>query len=455
MPLPSRDRVVRTVRVGALILLVGCRTVHVSPTAGDAFAVVATADRLSAQPLWPGFDARTVPVAVYDGQRTVLFRHPAPPPGFVPVPADARAVARPGRLEGVTANSSVVIGGVPTATLMPANGASLESRAGILVHEAFHVFQRARHPAWSANEAALFTYPVTDASSLAARRLESEALRRALAASDRTRAGCWARTAMALRRERFARVGDDAAQYERGTEWNEGLATYVEQRAVGLADSLVVPAAEFAADAVRQRAYATGSAIGRLLYRLSPTWRESLEHRDTVALDALLTDAVATHDGASCVVAADERDRIARAAIADVRLLEARRATARTSFLAQPGWRVEVIAPDAPLFPQGFDPLNVQVVASSTVLHTRWLKLGNDAGTIEVLGRAALTEGAGAHPMFNGVRTLTVTGLAQEPVITTGDDATTVRGDGVTLTLTGWLAERSGRVITLRPRATR
>ncbi|MEZ0472304.1 hypothetical protein [Luteimonas salinilitoris] len=36
--------------------------------------------------LWPGFDPLAVPLAVYDGKRTFLFRHPSPPEGFVPVP---------------------------------------------------------------------------------------------------------------------------------------------------------------------------------------------------------------------------------------------------------------------------------------------------------------------------------------------------------------------------------
>ena len=51
-----------------------------------------------------------------------------------------------------------------------------------MIHETFHVFQRQRHPAWAANEAELFLYPVDDAGLLAAGRQETEAFQRALAA---------------------------------------------------------------------------------------------------------------------------------------------------------------------------------------------------------------------------------------------------------------------------------
>jgi hypothetical protein len=89
-----------------------------------------------------------------------------------------------------------------------------------------------------------------------------------------------------------------------------------------------------------------------------------------------------------------------------------------------------IVSPGQPLFPQGFDPLNVQVVTPGEVLHSRFVKLGNGAGTIQVLGRASLTDAAGSHPLFNGVRRLTVTGLSSAPDVT-------VRGDTVTLSAEG------------------
>lgn len=177
-------------------LFAGCRSapVPVTPapegTHADASAVVAEADRLGAQDLWPGFDPRAIPVAIYDGERTLLFRHPSPPPEFQHVSGREGVRAYPGRYPSVTANASAEIGGISTATLMPATGAvTLRSRAGILIHEAFHVYQREHHPAWQANEAELFTYPVDNAELLTLRRMEAEALRRALE-TQQTGAGC-------------------------------------------------------------------------------------------------------------------------------------------------------------------------------------------------------------------------------------------------------------------------
>lgn len=419
----------------------------------DPFAVVAEADQLATRDLWPGFDPRTVPVAIYDGERTLLFRHPSPPEGFQPVPDRVAVYAYTGRHPSVTANSSAKLGGVETATLMPPAGASsLRARAGILIHEAFHVFQREHHPVWSANEVELFTYPVDDPELLALRRSETEALRRAIAQRDADRAACWTRTALDLRRKRFDALPAGSTSYERYTELNEGLATYVERRATAEPDSTVLGAGEFAPEAIRQRAYRSGVAIARLLDRFSPTWRTALAESDSIRLDIMLSAALVTPaTGAStCVLVATDRDRIQSAAAADIRTLRARRAESRRVFLEQPGWRLVIAAAGAPLFPQGFDPLNVQVVAGGEVLHTRFLKLGNDSGAIEVLGRAALTEAAGAHPLFNGVRTLTVTGLVSEPVITEASGGVTVAGDGVTAELRGATVERTGQTVTVR-----
>lgn len=442
--------------VSFLALLAGCRPMpepdplprETAPA--DAFALVAELDRLSAGDLWPGFDPREVPVAVYDGERTLLFRHPAPPAGFAAVPGRDGVAAYPGRHPEVTANTGTQLGGAWTATLMPGD-ASLRLRAGVLVHETFHVYQRRRHPGWRANEADLFTYPVDDAEGLTLARLEIEALRRALAAGDREPASCCGRQALELRRQRFARLPENAVAYERGTEWNEGLASYVEGRAVGPAG---LPSLALPPEAVRQRSYATGAALARLLDRFSPEWRAELERDDTTALDALLAGALGASGpsgGTGCELAPAERDHVRAVAAADVAALRNLRDEQRGAFLARPGWTLVVAAPGPPLFPQGFDPMNVQAVRPGEVLHTRYLKLGNAAGEVEVIGRPALSEAAGAHPLFNGVRRLTVTGLAAEPAAVEAGGAVTVKTEGITAELRGATVERnrSGQIVTI------
>jgi hypothetical protein len=156
----------------------------------------------------------------------------------------------------------------------------------------FHVFQARRHPKWGGNEVEQLIYPSEDAEVLAERRLESTALRRALAAGKPGEAGAWAARALAARQERFTHLSDGAAAYERGTEVKEGLARYVEALAAGDEGSLL-PEAEFPPESVRLRSYDSGAAIALLLDRLDPAWKRRLEEKDETPLDELLRRAVA------------------------------------------------------------------------------------------------------------------------------------------------------------------
>ena len=98
------------------------------------------------------------------------------------------------------------------------------------------------------------------------------------------------------------------------------------------------------------------------------------------------------------------------------------------------------VQPSAPLWPQGFDPLNVVTVAGG-IRHDRMLTLGNDSIVVSILDETgadltALTEGAGAHPLFNGVRSVVIAGLAR-PVVMAEGGATTVTAPGLTATIRG------------------
>jgi hypothetical protein len=412
----------------------------------DAVTIVAAADEAAGRDLWPDFAPRTTPVAIYDGARTLLFRHPAPPDGFRKLEASTGVWSFDGRHPLVVSNTSVMMGDVATATLMPGPGTSLE-RAGTLLHEAFHVFQRARHPGWSANEADLFLYPSDSPSLLALRRAESMALDRALRATDAGKRACWTRSALVERERRFAQMSTQAVAYERATELNEGLANYVELRAIQAPDAEVMPSAEFPPDAVRQRGYASGTALGRLLDRFAPKWRSELEANDEQQLDVMLRAAL-PGPGESCTFTPVERTKVQAGAERDVDALRTRRSDARREFLETPGWTIAVRS-TSPLMVQNFDPWNFLLLGPSEVLHTRTVRLGNEAGTLESLGYRVLTEGTGEHPLFSGVAAVTIGGIEIEPKLVESDGAVRITSPEVTVEFKGAVITRDGQTVIL------
>lgn len=404
--------------------------------------------------LWPGFDPVAVPLAVFDGDRTWLFRHPSPPDEFAAMSQATPTVrVMTGRHEAVTANSSAEIGGVPTATviLTPSSpGASSPSRAALAVHEAFHVFQRARHPAWAGNEADLFVYPTDNPNALALRRIESSALAAAISAKGAGSA-CWARAALDARTRRFAMLDSASIAYERGTELNEGLASYVERK-VRDDRAVILKPDEYGPADVRIRAYASGLALAVLLDRHAPGWTTGLEGGDRQSLDELLSRAVVT--GQTCSFPDAAVDSAARRATADVDRQATLRASRLETFRTRDGWRVIVESPGNALWPQGFDPINVERLTAGVVLHRRFLKVGNDAGSLTMLDETGvdldgLTEGHGTHPLFNGIDRVEVAGLA-DPQVEVAGDTVRLRSPGLSGEFRGAAVTRSGRTVRVR-----
>jgi hypothetical protein len=203
-------------------------------------------------------------------------------------------------------------------TLIATDTAPIDRMAVRVVHEAFHVMQRERHPDWLVDDDAFGDVRVRDVDQVTLRRLESAALSRALSARTRTQAACWAKAAIAERKARHA-VSPRVGALEWRAELDEGLANYVERRASGSERSSFPLDAGFPPDAIRERAAATGVAFAMLLDRLRPDWREQLEHR-TTALDALLTEAIGTAD--ACMFRDGERAAAHENAARDIRALD-------------------------------------------------------------------------------------------------------------------------------------
>jgi hypothetical protein len=170
-------------------------------------------------------------------------------------------------------------------------------------------------------------------------------------------------------------------------------------------------------------------------------------------LEVLLAEAVGSGpETAGCAPTAAQRAEWRAKATGDVEALVAGRTRSRDEYLARAGWRLVIDAGEKPFFPQGFDPLNVTRVSATEILHTRFLKLQGALGSLQVLGGSVLTEGAGAHPLFNGVRRVTVTGLAGPPSMRDSADVLVVSATGVTMRLTGARADITGQTVRFAPR---
>src|SRR5262249_32973757 len=72
----------------------------------------------AAQPLWPGFEPTSTPLAVYDGERTWLFDYPAEMDGMAPDPRCPSARSQAGLHPDVRSNTTITWGGRTVATVL-------------------------------------------------------------------------------------------------------------------------------------------------------------------------------------------------------------------------------------------------------------------------------------------------------------------------------------------------
>lgn len=334
----------------------------------EAFGVIARDDN----PLWPGWNAHDTPVLLYLPQvQEALLRHPHPPEGFRRVDSpllpegwtlDLRDLDAPG-VEGIFTldgqNTSTSVAGIetlvvadPLSNLRPSLvqllgdarpvrereraltpellSADPYDQLGMVVHEAFHVHQARLAPNKGASEAWLLQYPWLAAENNALFALEGRALERALRAEDEERVFEAALEWLGLRELRRATLPAQAVAYEDGTEFNEGLAKYVEWRAAsafegraetgplrwargfhGFADlgfwrerllaalrantggETIVNGDPYGSGNLRFRLYTTGMAIGGLLDRLGADgWQERMLAEPEVTLTGIAREVL-------------------------------------------------------------------------------------------------------------------------------------------------------------------
>ena len=219
-------------------------------------------DEAAARGLWPGFDPAAVPLALFDGENTILRGHPSPPPEFSPMPGRPGVLIAKGRHPAVAGNSTREIGGVRTATVIAVPGLPAQTMLA-LAEEVFHVFWLARHPMFRPNEMARYAYPFEDPQNLRALLAEDEALARALAAPSAGEAAGWAAAALEIRRARVPALAEDVRLFEAALEMMEGTANFVARLAAGEAPARTTERLRRPrrADDIRWRFYDSGAAL--------------------------------------------------------------------------------------------------------------------------------------------------------------------------------------------------
>ncbi|MBS1261650.1 MAG: hypothetical protein MAG453_00979 [Calditrichaeota bacterium] len=443
----------------AVVFILAACSERPAPEPPYPVQIVALRDSLARETeFWPGFDPSAAPVAIASNDSSWLFGHPSPPAEFAALENRPGAFVARGRRPFITANTSVELAGVQTVTLLidSTDRDSLRGHAAVLIHEAFHIFEQERFPAWQADEGDLFLYPATDIDLLGARMLETESLVeacRALAGADTNetlrRAGH-----AALARARFDESAPEfAADYVRRSELYEGIARYVEQRARGVDAGRLFPGdPHFRADETRLRAYATGAAHAYLLDALMPAWKRNLAARATVShetpsLAGLLAGAVKRYGALADTFPGELADEYRRRASVAVRSHKTRLASRLVRWRNADGYRIVIKASAAPLFATGFDPMNVTRLADNRLFHDRWLRLTNNRGRVEVMNQTVLTTPAGEHPIYHGVKRLEIAGLDMPPDVQQSRDTLRLEWQGNSIQLTGAAIEdSSGRI---------
>ncbi len=457
----------RTHRLLALALVLACAGAVVvgvgQAPADDVFALLRAIDDAAARQAWPGFRLTDWPLAVFDGTRTLLLRHPAPPPEFTPLAGHPGVLAATGRHPAVASNSTVDLAGARTATVIATPASNRESTLLAYVEELFHVFWLRRHAAFRPNEMARYAYPMKDARNLQRVLAEDEALARALEAPDAAQAAAWAATTIALRREREPWLTPDDRAFETGLEMMEGTANAVARTVVGLGPSETARRlrAERAADQLRWRYYDSGAAICLILDRLQPDWKARIDNDAALTTMALLETAVSPAGAGArrAVFSTGETSAFECRAAAAIGELTARQSSVRTELLGRSGPRIviEIGADREPLRVTRFDPINLMVLDAGEVVHPRYLTLTGPAGTVEITnaaftreaftGLVALTGPAGRHPLTDGVRTVTIVGLRDVPKVERREGRLVVEAAGVRLTLRGAEASTTGETL--------
>lgn len=454
-------------RLAAVVLLAGLMTAGAEqPQVVDPFEVIAAFDRAAKMELWTGFDAMAYPIAVYDGDRTLLLRHSNPPEDFVVLEGHEGVRVFPGKHPAMRWNSNADIGGVRTATLLLTiePGRTPEYEAHILYHEVFHLFSKPLHPTWRPNEIYRYSYPMDDLGNYRSLLLEEEALARAVEAENEESTASWTATALAIRSERMADLSDEHQAFETALELQEGTAVYMGRSTIGVAADTERLREERGPQGIRWRCYETGTAIAVVLDRLLPSWKEILDAKPDTTFAALLSEALAEREVAPAAFNDEELIALTSRAKVAINDLAAERVALYQDF-ARRGKRVVVRLADEneQLGTGRFDPMAVEVLDRGEALQAHFLSANHPRGEVSLTnplfvrrsleGVIALTVPAGDHPFLYGYREVSFSGFSGDPKVVREGDTITVTAEGLSASFEGALLKSTDEelVITVLP----
>jgi hypothetical protein len=391
-------RTIAILALGVFATVANAQQVALTPVT-DVMEVMREHAGIAETNLWPGFNVKEIPVAVYDSVSTWLFFADQPPEGFRQSDEGDGVFVFEGQHPLVWGNSVVRFGETWTATSVLSNYSRRTNErytpkdlAGIIVHEQFHVFQRTNHPGWRQNDGVLLFYPEETQEALFLRRIEKETFKSAVLSDNRMEIVGWATTALGYRRERLDRIPAPFGDYERDLQRTEGLSDYIERISRGV-DPLnasnmtngIAPAG------IRDLGYWEGRWIAMILDKLSPDWKMTIESNDTLYLEEILESVI--------IESPTKKKTFSQGEIKQLRFdsdsvfddWQYKKAGEIESYKNLPGYSIEISSISSPLNIRIFEPLEIEILADRTVFHRLIFSAANQKATIRILNHPCIT----------------------------------------------------------------
>ncbi len=335
--------------------------------------------------LWPGWDVKSAPMALYGTENAYLIGHPSPPENYeILEPIAGRPVYGGPRLPEMVANTAWFVAGelCAMARIPDSPDPDNSTYARLVIHECFHVFQlKTLTKVARPNFMLSGKYPEGDAENNALSIVENRLLAAAIEDFDPKTAASFL-AVRAFRHRLLESAGlSDICLYEQQSEFNEGAPTYVEARAgrpVGDIAEKLRQANIGGKWAAMQRFYYTGASIGLLLDQLMPRWHEALAE-GAHTMQSLLMDAVCSPlpQVESVLEAWGYQDILAAEKIHEARRLK-EISSMFDALQTGPGLMVQIEVPPKSMFV--FDPSRVLGVDPNTKFHTRKFGIRTETG---------------------------------------------------------------------------